>query len=154
MKKKLLLGLTILLTIFLVTGCELSKKQITAEDFQKIGEDEGLIVVDVKEQFKDYDYVDKAIVGASQEGWQVEFYELSDKDHAETMFAKNKKEFQEEADGKYKGETREIGNYSTYILETDTQYMSLTRVNNTVLYAKVGIATKDTVVELIKKLGY
>ena len=43
MKKKLLLGLTILLTIFLVTGCELSKKQITAEDFQKIGEDEGLI---------------------------------------------------------------------------------------------------------------
>ena len=47
-----------------------------------------------------------------------------------------------------------IGNYSTYGLTSNGYYMYVSRVDNTLLYAKVSTTYKDAVKSIIKDLGY
>lgn len=155
MKNKLLLGLVCILSIFLVVGCAATKKALTAEDFENKTKEKGLLVVDVKDQFSQYDFITKATVAVNQEeGWQIEHYELKTLSDAKSMYNKNKSDFEKAKTNKNKETNMEVGNYSKYILETDTEFMLLTRVDETLVYIKTPIENKDKVVEIVKDLGY
>lgn len=154
MKKKLLLLFVCAIALVFVTGCDITKKAITTDQFIKVTEGKGLHTVDVKEQFKDFDFIKEATVAASQEGWQIEFYVLSDKDQAKSMYNKNLKTFQDYKGSGSKELKTEIGNYNKYVLETKDYYRVLTRVDNTFLYVEVPQVIKEKASDIISDLGY
>lgn len=45
-------------------------------------------------------------------------------------------------------------NYSKYTLNTNGQYMLLSKIDNTVIYLKVDSENKDSINKLMKELGY
>ena len=153
MKRKLITTLC-LLTLILVTGCQLSKKALTTDEFNNITSNNGLTPVDVKDQFQKYNVIKEATIAVKQNEWQIEYYVLTDKENAKKMFNKNKNGFEKEYTSSKLNNNIEIGNYNKYTLETKEVYISLTRVDNTFLYADVPIKNKDEVVKLIKDLKY
>ncbi len=154
MRKSIILVFLCVISLFLVTGCDITKKAITTNDFKNITEKKGLFSVDVKEQFKDLDYIKEATVAASQEGWQLEFYVLSDADQAKSMYNKNYKIFSDYKSSNAKSTKMEVLNYTKFTLETSDFYRALTRVDNTFLYVEVPIKFKDKAKEIIEELGY
>ena len=154
MKKKLLLIAICVFSLFLVTGCDSSKTAITTKDFIAKAEEKGLITADVLDQFAEYDFVKEATVAASSNGWQVEFYVLSDEENAKSMFETNAATFNAASDKKKNSTEVEMGNYKKIAFDTDENYMVLTRVDNTMIYVRVPISTKEETKEFIDTLGY
>ncbi len=153
--KKLLLIITCIFTLLFVTGCG-TKEAITTEKFNKIAEEEELIITDAKDQFEDKTYVKDASIASNVAGWQIEFYTFEDEDSAKEMYASNKSNFEEtKEDSKANAETNIEGkNYQKYTLSANDYYMHICRVDNTVIYLKVPDKYKDDVKNIIKKLGY
>ena len=154
MKKKLLMIPVLLVAILLLTACGLAKKPVSVETFTKIAEGKDMIVVDVIDQFEESPQVKKANVAIVENQWQLEHYILSSKDETTSMFNKNKQAFELEKDGKSKETKVEYGSYTKYVLETDTKYKVLIKVDNMFIYGNVPIEYKEYAVELIKELGY
>ena len=151
-KRGILLAVVCLLVLFVTTGC-MNKKAITTSEFKSTMESKGFTTIDVLEQFSEYKYVKEATV-AKNDDFQIEFYVLSDTERADYMFNTNKKIFQN-SKGSSTFETKsKIGNYETYSLTSSGYYMYISRVNNTVIYLNVNESKKDTVIKIIKDLGY
>ena len=151
--KKFTIFTILICTIFVVTAC--SKKVITANDFKKIMDSKGYEVVDVTSQFASQGTMKKGYVALNKNHtYQVEFFELKDKETAESMFETNKKRF-ENKKGKSSVETNvNVGNYSKYTLSSGGRFKVITRVENTLLYLDVDKNYKDEVGKIIDKLGY
>lgn len=45
-------------------------------------------------------------------------------------------------------------NYSKYSLSTDEYYIIVTRIDNTIIFAKVSNQNKDNIIDIFNKLGY
>ena len=153
MKKKLLMGIVLLLSVFVVAGCSFTKDAKTTEEFTKIASKEGLIVGDVKEsQFSEYEQIKEANVASSTDGWQLEFYVLDTVDHAKSMYNKNFNTFDKQPSKKKS--QMEVGNYNRFTHETDETFVLLSRVDNTFLYVEVPMSNKQAAVKIIEELGY
>ena len=150
MIKKLIIGISLILLI--ATGCSITKKALTTEEFANIVKNQGMIVADVNEQFKDYGYIKEATVAANTEGWQIEFYVLDTKNDAKTMYNKNSIEFNKESTNS--SSKIEVGNYKKEVLESSDYYMVLARVDNTLLYVKVPTKYKEKAKEIVNALEY
>ena len=151
-KRGILLVVVCLLVLFVTTGC-MNKKAITTSEFKNKMEGKGFTIVDVLEQFSEYQYVKEATV-AKNDDFQLEFYVLSDTERANYMFNTNKEIFQN-SKGSSSFETKnKVGNYENYSLTSAGYYMYVSRVNNTLIYLKVNESKKDEVIEIIKDLGY
>lgn len=152
--KKLKVGLIAIIALVVMCGCALSKTPATSQKFISAAEGNKLITGDVKEkQFSEYNQIKEAIVAASTEGWQVEFYVLTDASEAKSMYEKNKTIFEGEAEGGTKIKM-DVGNYTKFSIKTKDKYYLLERVDNTLFYANVPVAAKDTVDKLLKDIGY
>lgn len=152
--KKYLITIICILSLFIITGCG-KKEALVTKDFNKICEDNDLIITDAKDQFEDVSYVKDASIASSIAGWQIEFFTFEDEEHAKDMFDKNKKDFEESKDGKIVTEKNiNVENYSTYSLTTSSNYMYISRVDNTVIYLKVSESNKKDVEKIIKQLKY
>ena len=153
MKNKLLLGIILLSTIVLLTGCG-NKKSIDVEGFTKIAKDKGYEVVDVSEQYSAYSYIKSGTVATSSNEWQVEFYVLEDEAGAKNMYNINKAKFENEKRSSKTYSEVNIKNYSTYTLKANNQYMYLSRVDDTLIYCNVKTKYEKEAQEFIKELGY
>ena len=152
-KKGLLFGALFLAFIFLFTGCS-KKTAITSSDFKSKAEAEGYTVTDVISQYSSYEYVKEAYVASSSDGYQIEFYVLSDKDMAKSMFETNKAII-ENANGNNKMKTEvNLSNYNKYSISTSTTYGYLCRIDNTLVYVNTNKDYKDKVKDFIKKIKY
>lgn len=153
MRKSKMLILTICLAVvFVLTGCG-AKKSITASDFEKRAEKNDYEVYDISDQYSSIDYIEKVIV-AKTDDWQVEFYQLSDEEHANGMFKTNQKKFETMKGKASAGTSSSMANYSMYKLSSNDEYMYLSRIDDTFLYLKVDSKYKDKVVDFVKELGY
>ena len=91
--------LLISLVALLLFGCS-NKKAITYNEFKKISEKEEYTVVEVTEQFKEYDYIKGAYLAVSHNtNYQVELYLFEDDKGAESFYNLNKEIFESEATG-------------------------------------------------------
>lgn len=152
--KKYLITIICIITLFIVTGCG-NKEVLKTEEFNKICEDNDLIITDAKDQFEDVSYVEDASIASSIAGWQIEFFTFEDEEHAKDMFEKNKEDFEESKEGNIVTEKGvDMNNYSTYSLTTSTNYMYISRVENTVIYLKVSESNKKDAEKIIKELNY
>lgn len=152
--KKILITIICVLSLFIITGCG-NKEVMTTEEFNKICEDNDLIITDAKDQFEDVTYLKEASIASSLSGWQIEFFTFENEEYAKDMYEKNKKDFEENKDGDVALEkSTNLKNYSTYILSTSDNYMYISRVDNTVIYLKVSDSNKKDVQKILKKLNY
>lgn len=151
MKKKIILFSMFFIVLMILTGCG-SKKAITTKEFINITENNGYVIVDAKDQF-DYDYIKEATI-AKEDDYQLEFYVLDNISNANGMFEHNKSIFESYKDGISAETSTNIGNYSTYSLQSGGYYMYLSRVDNTLLYIRVKGIYKDNVKNIVDKIGY
>lgn len=132
-----------------------NKEPITASEFKNEMEELDFEIVDVKNQFAQYDFVEKAYVALEEDSdYQIEFYKLDEEDDAMDFYDNNKKIFQSQK-GSTSAETNvNFKNNSKYTLTTNGEYKVVSRIEDTVIYLNVDKEYKDEVKEILKELGY
>lgn len=160
MKKslKILLIVIIILAVLiggfvLYTILSKNKKPLTSEEFRTTMESNDYTVSDVLSQYSEYDYVKEAYV-ASTKNFQVEFFVLSDDEHALGFYNINKTNFEVLADNYATTTTVNIGNCSRYSLISNNQFMYVSRIGNTVIYVDVPTTYQESVQSILNTIGY
>ena len=134
----------------------LNKESISANDFKNIMEDKDFEIVDVMDQFEEYDeYIKKAYIALEEDyDYQIEFYKLDEEDDAISFYKTNKEKF-EASKGSSSVETKvSMGNNSKYTLKTNDEYKVVSRIEDTVIYVDVDEKYEDEVKEILKEIGY
>ena len=155
---KIVLLITLLLVVaaaavfFIVIDKE--KESMTANEFCDELEDEGYVMVDVTSQYASYGIEEAYLAVKPNQEYQIEFYELSSVSKAENMFETNKEYFEDRAGSKRVTSSFGFGNYDTYSLTSNGDFMYLCRIDNTLLYIDVEDIYKDEVKEIIDELDY
>ena len=153
MKRKILTIILFGCMALSLVGCG-NKEAVSTEDFISIAESKDCEIADASAQYEEYSYVENVTIAAHEEGWQVEFYTLSEDSYATSMFNTNKEIFESYKGNKSVESTTNIGNDATYSLTSDGYYMYLSKVDNTLLYVRVNEDYKDTVKTIIEELEY
>ena len=155
MKRKVLVLLTLVISLAVLTGCNNKKSAITSTKFTDVMINDGYNVVDVKNQFNEYDQIKEAYVALSEnEDYQIEFYVLENDDEAISFYENNKQIFEESKVGVSTYKNFDLNNTNKYILTTDGKYKLLSRIDNTMIYLNVDEKYKENVVNVLKKIGY
>lgn len=141
------------LMLSVLTAC--TKTAVTAADFQTAATNAGLKCTDVIAQFNEYDYFKTAIVAAPEDfSYQIEFYEMSDSAHAQSLYLQNKTNFENGKSSTNVNTSVSGKNYAKYSLTDNGQYMFIEYVDSTVVYCKVDASYKDKVEAILKELKY
>lgn len=151
--KKIVLGIIMICSIFMLGGC-FKKTVITTSEFKTIAENKGYTIHDVMSQYSAYEYIKEATVARKDDKYQVEFYVLETEDDAKNMYETNKTTFEARTSGTSSKTNVNMLNYSSFTLNTNGEYYHLCRVENTFLYLHVDEQYKDQVKEIIDELGY
>ena len=151
--RKIILGIVLVLSVFMLGGC-FSKKAITTDEFKAQADKSGYQVSDVKNQYEDFNTIKEATIAYNQEGFQVEFYVLTSNEDAISMFTTNKVDFESKKTDTNVETSASMKNYDTYSLTNNGEYSYLSRVENTFLYVNVKQELKDKVKDFVDKLGY
>lgn len=152
-KKTILWGILSVLVIFMTTGCG-KKDVLTTDSFSSISKNNDCAIYDISEQYAVYEEIEEATVALNDDGWQIEFYVLTDSEEASSMFLTNKTTFESYKSNSSAELKTAMGNYETYALTSGGYYMYVSRVDNTLLYLRVDDKYKDTVKSLVEELGY
>ena len=111
-------------------------------------------LVDITEQFSQYDgYMNKGYV-ATNGNYNIEFYVLSSIDNAVKMYNTNKSNFEAQKGNKSTSSSNSFKNSSQYSLTTNGKYKHLSRIDNTFLYLNIDEIYKTEVIEILQELGY
>lgn len=152
MKKKISLLLICILVCFQLVGCG-SKGSITADVFANSAENHGYVISYLDEQYSAYPHI-KSVIVAQKDGYQIEFFVLSSEDNAKSIYQTNAMLFDESKDGNYVETSSSGKNYNTYKVKDADEIMYVSRIDNTVFYARVNKAYEVEVSEIINLLGY
>lgn len=150
--KKLSLIVVFVLFALTLTGC-LNKSVKTTDDFIKLAEKKDMKITNAIDQFGYVDFIEEANV-ATADGWQVEFYVLSDVAEAEGMYETNVAKFEAKKANSSTETSSEMGNYDSYGLTTAGFYMYVARVENTIIYLDVEEEYKEEAKAFIEEFGY
>lgn len=143
------------LLLFVCIGCSTNKKEITADEFKEKMRDNDYYVVDVTEQFSEYDYIEKCLLAIDiTKSYQIEFYKLKDSENALEFYRYNKGIFQasEISGSVYK--SVDLSSSNKYTLKTFSSYKIISRIKDTVIYVDVDVDYKDSVDFILQKIGY
>ena len=156
MKKRSFLMLVVLVVmLFVSTACSLNKESIDYQEFNNIMTNNGFNVVNVEEQFQEYEYFEESYVALDANGnYQIEFYELEDESYAISFYNNNKSIFEEESSIVTFQSNTNLTNSNKFVLVTDTEYKVISRIDDTVIYLNVDKKYKEEVTNILKKLGY
>ncbi len=143
----------ILISIFIVTGCSIHKNAITADEFEKIVNENEYYFFDVSEKFRDDKKVKSASMAATTV-WQVEFYVLDNKTSAKEMFESNKQVAITEKTNTSYEEVKKGTNFESYALTTNKTYTYICRVDNTIVFSRTPVEYRNKTKSFIKKIKY
>lgn len=148
MKKKLMICIMLVCTLFL-TGC-LKKTKIDVNTFEDTLKEEGYTIEKTDREHMTNDTKDMAIA-ISKDGYSINYIEYYEKNSA--------KDFYNETYDKYENscsiKTETSGtNYNTFKCESSKEYIAITRVDNTVVFALTTKTNKDKVKNTLKKIKY
>lgn len=159
--EKVALVIAILIIILVISGIVggvflvkklMYKDSITGEKFVSVMEDNSFYVVDIKERLDDsYFAINEAYV-AKKDEYQVEFYTFKNDEAANYFYETNKKKNDSNTVNTkidFKGE-----NYAVFNIETKTKYKFLEIIDKAVIYINADKEYKDSVKDIVKKLGY
>ena len=150
MKKKILFIITLIMVITL-TGCG-KKTALTKEEFNERLINEGFVITEITKEINDSNIVYAAAVSSND--YQFEYHIYKNNDACKKSFNSNKKAFES---GKTKKDKEKIvngENYDKYSITSFDEYKSITRVDNTFVYASLNVENKDSFNKALKALGY
>lgn len=160
MKKsvKVVLGIAaILITVAVVVFAFLfqTKDAVSLSEFKMEAIEKHYDVINVKEQYSAYDFILSADIAVSKNReYQIEFYVLSDEQHAKEFFLTNKAQLES-----YKGNVssnfeKNFKNGNKFAMSSNQQYMVVSRIDNTVIYLRVDEKYKDEVKDFLDEIDY
>lgn len=160
MKKRILVIAGIIAAaILLIVICmvimirRIPKDAITFNDFQKYTEESGYEFIDNRERIP-VDEIGKSCAAFIREGVGVEFTECVSDQIAKQLYH-NYEAYAENFKETVSRETSvNFMSYGSYTLETSEVYMHITRIGNTIMHVRVTPEEKETVVKIMKDLGY
>lgn len=150
--KKFVFFSIILAFILLLTGCS-KKSAITTSKFRSIVESNGYIVSDDYDSYSSYNYFNEAFL-ASKDDCDIQFFVLDNANNAKDMFNTNKSKFESSKSGMSTEVSTSLGNYDTYLVQTNGYYKYVSRVDNTLLYVNVPMECKESVKTIIDSMKY
>lgn len=160
MKKSLKIFLVvIILLIIVIVGFVLytissrNKKPLTSEEFISSMEANNHTVSDAASQYPQYDYV-KSAYSAYTLDYRIDFFILSDDEHAIEFFNINKSNFDLLATDTATTSFADIGNCTRYTIISSGRYMYISRIGNTVICINSSDTYQQTIQTLVSSLGY
>ena len=156
MKKlnKVLLGFVLFCSLLLLTGCS-NKAAIGPESFQSKMEKKGFVIRDITDDpYYDENFEYAIIATNNEKNYQIELYVLSTVDYAKSMFKNNKEIFEDAVEGTKSYTDVSVKNYSKYTQSDNSTYYVISRIENTLIYAKENKELKKEINEILKDLGY
>ena len=151
--KNIKLLLISIFMILMLTGCT-EKTAITTKEFVSHAHAYTYEPYNIIEQYSQFEHIKEATLVRGREGWQIEYYVLTDSNSADSMFITNKNKFEKSKGNTSKSVNTSGTNYNTYMLETNGTYKYISRVDNTLLYVDENIDYKNEIKEFIEELGY
>lgn len=140
---------------FFIKVLNQEKNPMTVDAFKSLIRDKGYTIIDAKEQFNEYDYIEDAYVAILDDGeYQIEFYKMSNEESAIMFYNNNKTIFESSISSSSAQTNNEMKNYSKYTLQSNNKYMAISRIEDTVIYVKVDIKYKDKIKDLLNEIGY
>lgn len=156
MKKVKLIAflMCVMMAACVLTGCA-EKTPATEDGFTEIMQDAGFTVTDVTEETETNGLATAVIVAVSEdEGYQIEFWKLTDSETGEGVFYNNYNIFNEEHSVKTMSTETMLGNYNYYAFTADGDFHMISRIDDTMLYCEADKEYKEEIVDLVKALGY
>ena len=151
MKKITKVFLIIMMTVIL-SGCA-KYKVFSIESYNLILKKEKMAIYDVTKDLPSSANIEKGSIGVSDDGWRIEYYIFKDAKDAKSVYDDNKLVFsKEEKIDKEHSENED--DYNKYYAINDKYYMIVTRVKNSVVYAKVEKAYQINIDSILTKMGY
>ena len=152
MKKKIVLGIIIIVLSLFLTGCK-NKTAMTAEDFTNAMTKKEYKLVD-KRLLSNYYEETNIITAEIAEDNYIEFLILKSDEDAKKFYTTNKNYFDNSITSMKVKTDINIANYNTFTMSANKKYIVLSRVDNTIIVVESQEAQKDEIKKLIKELGY
>lgn len=141
-----------MLFMLLLSACS-SKDPVTAEHFQKSLENQGYQILDITEQYANFEHIQKAL-GTKKGSHHIEFLELNTTDNATAVFNGNKARVEKFKSSGSVDSSVSAANYQKYSLTTSETFYIVSRIDKTLVYAYSAKADKETLQEILSALGY
>ena len=155
-KKKIFLGVILSLVVLLtMTGC-FNKTALTAEEFSSKAKEYGLKVEDQSEDYQDdgKHRITKAIMGYSNNDWQVEYYELANESYSRELYILAQSDIEEAKSSMSSNTTINLGNHQKYSQTGGGNYFVVSRIGKTVIYIETTDSNKEDVKAFLKSINY
>jgi len=152
MKKFISLTLSLLIISLLFSACA-PKNPISADSFITQMESEGFTVIDVTSSTETNGNATKVLI-AKKGNYQIEFYQLINKEIGEAVFETNKRIFDEEHSFKTLSLSVSISNHNYYAFNADEDFHMISQIDDTMLYCDASVAYRDEIISIVEKLGY
>ena len=131
------------------------KKAITIEEFDAKAKELGYIMSEVQNSTTDEEEITGSKAAIKEDySYLVIFYTLKDNDAANSFYNKQKENYEKSKQEGTEAVEKSGKNYETYTLKSDSKYMYVARVDNTVVQLSVNEESEQEVSAFIQKLGY
>lgn len=137
-----------------MAGCG-SKTKISSEDFRSKASELGYTVVSDDDYAAQYSQIESVTIAYDESsGLQIEFYDLTDSNLADSFFDNNEQAF-ENALGNGSAQNSFSGTKTASFSATDSKaYYCLSRIEDTVVYIATVKDNKDKAKEFMDAIGY
>lgn len=151
MKKIVIIAIAAILLVAAFTGCA-KAAYISSETFSTVMKNHSFTVVDGKESwYAESNNVESALIAASPDGWQIEYYNLNSKDTATTVFNENTGENKTSGNGSYSKTSS--GDSAIFKRTGSDTYYVVVQAATMVIYCEAPVEYKDSVDSIFVELG-
>ena len=152
MRRAVTIALMCIIMIFTLTACG-ERTPLTSADIESMAISEGLTITDLTAESDDSEAIENEIYAENTaENWAVDFAVLSDETAAQQAFANLKTVFEASAGNATATTSVNVGNYQSYSISSNGQYMYVSRTGNTLIYTQTESSNKESVKDFISKL--
>lgn len=152
MKKHITKIICILAMLLVTSGC--SKEVLNTNTFAAILKNNGFNLIDLTEQYKNQNHINKVIIGKNNNEYQIEYYLLKDIETAKSLYNKNVNNISKLNVSTTKQTKLEGNNYLKYTLVTTDNYYVIMQLDNTLIYIESSIDYEDEINEILKEMKY
>ncbi len=162
MKKSILVAIVVCIALIIIvclgtlfTKVNKQKPSIDAMTFKNTMEEKGYQLVEAKNQYSEYDYIEQVYLAAdSKYKYQIEFYKFSNNDFANQFYNTNIQKFENEKSNNSLESRVDMKNSAKYTLSANGKYIVISTINDTAIFANVDESYKDEVNNILNDFGY
>ncbi len=130
-------------------------KELTAEEYVKIVENNKYTINDITETMSSYNYIQNAIMAVSEnKEYQIEYYMFTDVTSAYNFFSNKKTAISMVFGPDDAVDESETDEYSKYSVSSDKLYCTVFRIGESVVCVDAKAEYKNEIDNMLKKLGY